>query len=498
MSNQSHTKSASPIGEWFKYHFIEKKLSSWPGILILFILALIIGYFSIEVDYRAGFGVVLVFAFFFLVTLFMKNPYFGLYFLIAYSALPNFFIKMLIDSPTKIDFGRVIDVLTLLVFISLFGKAKPQKIDKASFWGNPITYAFLLLLFYYVLEALNPNMFSIAGWFSFMSQYTLVLLSFYILFNLLNSWKKVKYFIHFNIVLFTVLSAYSCKQQWFGLTSFEQRWATHSLETYLLLFQGGFLRKWSTLSDPAIAGVVFSSVAVLCAVLLLRVKGTSAKIGLSVALMFNLLGYTYSGTRTGTLILVGGIAFYGIATIFELRTLIFLAATVGAFIVLMVSPYSPPSISRIKSSFEGTKDPSAAIRDYNRHQVQPYLYSHPMGGGVYTSGFEGPKYNPGHFLRDFQPDSGYMKVFAEQGWVGLATLLITYFMILSHALRNFYKSLNPEFQDYSIALISMIFALMVGQYSQFAMGAYPQELFYLGALVFFIKMPYFENEKINL
>ena len=382
------------------------------------------------------------------------------------------------------------------------GKQNPLKLEESDFGKNPITWSLILLLFYYVLEALNPNMFSIAGWFSFMSQYTLVLLSFYILFNLLNSWKKVKYFIHFNIVLFTVLSAYSAvSNSGLGLLSFEMNdgsLQTHSLKHIWLLFQGGFLRKWSTLSDPAIAGVVFSSVAVLCAVLLLRVKGTSAKIGLSVALMFNLLGYTYSGTRTGTLILVGGIAFYGIATIFELRTLIFLAATVGAFIVLMISPWSPPSVSRIKSSFEGTKDPSAAIRDYNRHQVQPYLYSHPMGGGVYTSGFEGPKYNPGHFLRDFQPDSGYMKVFAEQGWVGLATLLITYFMILSHALRNFYKSLNPEFQDYSIALISMIFALMVGQYSQFAMGAYPQELFYLGALVFFIKMPYFENEKINL
>jgi len=495
MSNHSHTKSESPIKEWFRYHFMEKKLTSWPGVFILFILAAMIGYFSIEVDYRAGIGVALVFVFLFLVMVFMRNPYFGLYFLIAYSALPNLLVKMSMDSSIKIDFGRVIDILTVLVLISLFGKARPQKIDKANFWGNPITSSFILLLFYYFLEALNPNMFSIAGWFSFMSQFILILLAFFILFNLLNSWKRVKYFIYFNIVLFTLLSAYSCKQQWFGLTGFEERWATHSLETYLLLFQGGFLRKWSTLSDPAIAGVVFSSVAVLCAVLMLRIKGAKAKIGLSIAFLFNLLGYTYSGTRTGTLMLVGGIAFYGIATIYELRTLIFLAATVGAFILLMISPYSPPSVSRIKTTFEGTKDPSAAIRDYNRHQVQPYLFSHPMGGGIFTTGYEGPKYNPGHFLEDFQPDSGYMKVFAEQGMIGLTILLITYFMILSHALRNFYKSSNPEFQDYSIALISMIFALMVGQYSQFAMGAYPQELFYLGALVFFIKMPYFENEK---
>jgi putative inorganic carbon (HCO3(-)) transporter len=76
-------------------------------------------------------------------------------------------------------------------------------------------------------------------------------------------------------------------------------------------------------------------------------------------------------------------------------------------------------------------------------------------------------------------------------------LLITYFMILSHALRNFYKASNREFQNHSIALISMIFSLMVGQYSQLALGPYPQEMFYLGALVFFVKMPYFEKEETS-
>lgn len=209
------------------------------------------------------------------------------------------------------------------------------------------------------------------------------------------------------------------------------------------------------------------------------------------------MAYGYSGTRTATLMIIAGIAFYSVATIYEKRTLIFMIVAICVFIVLMIMPYSPPAIGRIRSTFQGTKDMSAAVRDYDRQQVQPYLHQHPMGGGIFTCGMEGPKYNPGHYLMDFQPDSGYMKVLAEQGWMGLGTLLLTYFLIMSHSLRNFYKTINSELQTHCIALIAMIFTLMVGQYSQFALGPYPQLLSYLGALVFMIKLPEFDDPEIN-
>jgi hypothetical protein len=322
-------------------------------------------------------------------------------------------------------------------------------------------------------------------------------LTFYILFRLLKSWADVKFFIYFNIALTTAMAIYSCKQQWFGISNFELRWASADPIGYIRLFQGGLLRKWSTLSDPATSGILFSSVALQCIILLLREPGTRTKVLFAIAFIFNLLGMTYSGTRTATLMLMAGIAFYGIATFFEKKTIMFLVTAIGAFVVLMISPYSPPSITRMKSTFQGSKDASAAIRDYDRHQVQPYLHEHPMGGGIFTSGAEGPKYNPGHFLMDFQPDSGYMKVFAEQGWVGLIIMLVAYFLIISHALHNFYNASTPQLQNHSIALIILIFSLMVGQYSQFALYPYPQVISYLGALVFFMKIPALDQKNKN-
>jgi hypothetical protein len=294
-------------------------------------------------------------------------------------------------------------------------------------------------------------------------------------------------------VLTTALAIYACKQQWFGITNFEMRWATASPTGYIMLLQGGLLRKWSTLSDPATSGILFSSVSLQLMILILRLKGVKIKIFLSIALIFNLMAYAYSGTRTATLMIIVGVVFYCITTIYERRTLIFFVVSTVSFITLMFMPFSPPSIGRIRSTFQGTKDMSAAVREYDRHQIQPYLYKHPMGGGIFTCGIEGPKYNPGHYLMSFQPDSGYMKTLAEQGMIGLAVLLVTYFMIMSNALKIFYRLKKPELMDHSIALIVMMFSLMVGQYSQFALGPFPQLLSYLGALVFLIKLPDLDN-----
>jgi len=193
--------------------------------------------------------------------------------------------------------------------------------------------------------------------------------------------------------------------------------------------------------------------------------------------------------------LVAGIAFYSVATLYEKRTLIFVGIALGAFIVLMTMPFSPPSIGRIRSTFAGTKDASALIRNTNRHRVQPYLYEHPMGGGIFTAITESEKYNPDHYLATFPPDGGYMKVFAEQGWIGLALLLVSYFIIMSYGLNNYYQVRKTEIQNHYIALLTLIFTLMVGQYSQLAMNMEPQVYFYLAALLFFIKLPNYDKKE---
>ena len=88
----------------------------------------------------------------------------------------------------------------------------------------------------------------------------------------------------------------------------------------------------------------------------------------------------------------------------------------------------------------------------------------------------------------FQPDSGYMKVLAEQGPVGFLVMLIFYFIIMQHGFRHFYKVRDPEIQNYYIALLIMMFTILIAQYAQITLAQYPISLFFFVTLVIFIKL----------
>jgi hypothetical protein len=163
----------------------------------------------------------------------------------------------------------------------------------------------------------------------------------------------------------------------------------------------------------------------------------------------------------------------------------------------MVAPIHSPVIERTRSTFQGTKDASASVRDYDRHQVQPYIQEHPLGGGVYTCGMEGPVYNKGHYLWLFQPDSGYMKTLAEEGPLGLIATIVFYFFIMRIGLRNFYRGKDPKIQNQYIALLTMMFTLMLAPYAQVSMTQYPICLIFPCMTVVFIKLAKYENEVVK-
>jgi putative inorganic carbon (hco3(-)) transporter len=494
-SEYGYTMNKGEAKGWLIRNFIEKKLNSVIGISLIVLLSILTGYLGSMVDYRAGLGLVCVALGVLLVILLMRYPYFGLYFILVYSVSQSLIYRNLdymhLDLPINLLFVQ--DFLVIVLFISVLDKPKLYRNVMNGVWKNPIIIAFVITFLYYALQALNPAK-NMLGWVSYFEKFCISMLTFYVLLCLLHSWNTIRFFIIFNIVLATLMAVYSCKQQWFGLAGFETYWLTSSPRQYALSFQGGLLRKWSILSDAATAGVLFASVAIQSLILFFRTSEKKLKLLLGLAVMFNFLGFTFSGTRTATLMLVVGIAFYAICTFYERRTKIMLVLVISAFAFIMVSPYSPPSIMRIRSAFQGTKDPSAALRDINRHAVQPYLYRHPFGGGVFTCGVEGPKYNPGHPLMNFQPDGGYMKVFAEQGWVGLLVMISAFYLMMNYAIGRFYRTNNPEMQNHDIAISMMIFSLMVGQFSQITItNLLPISL--LGSLAFLVKLPSIDTKQ---
>ena len=83
-------------------------------------------------------------------------------------------------------------------------------------------------------------------------------------------------------------------------------------------------------------------------------------------------------------------------------------------------------------------------------------------------------------LAQFPPDSGYVRVAVEMGWVGLLLFSTLMFVILYTGINNYYLIKNPELKNYCLAMILVIFAFNVGNYPQQALVQYPSNiLFYL-------------------
>jgi hypothetical protein len=487
MGNVINTRRFS-FRQSLKYHFIEKKMNTFLGYLFLTVFAVAVTSGIALVDYKIG--ILVIAACFGIITflVIMRWPYFGFYFTIAFASLTITVDRITMSSVTS---GNAVEFFTYLGLLSILLKYDLKKNINVRFYANPITVCIYFLFAYYIVELFNPEMFSPIGWVSFFRKQFSYFVFYYMCYCLLDSRERIVFFIRFMIGLTSVLALYACKQQMFGYAGFELRWIGTG-SGYSLLLQGGLLRKFSVFSDPATSGILFASVALLCIIILFRSKNKKERYWLGAATMLNLMGYSFSGTRTATLMIIAGIVFYCLSAIFERRTLIFLIYSVVIFITLMVMPFQNVVTNRIRSTFEGTKDRSAAIRDYDRKEVQPYIQAHPLGGGIFTSGGEGTKYNKGHYLEYLQADSGYMKNVAEQGPIGFVFLLAFYFVVMRVGFRSFYRVNDPEIRTYYIGLLVMIFSLLVAQYSQMAITQYPVVLYFYATMIIFIKLADFD------
>lgn len=491
MGNLTKSTILASVSEWIKYRFYEKKFSTLSGLALLIIWGISIVYFTQEIN-PLTVVLLLVAAGLFLLRICLRYPLFGLYFTSLFSslfALPGRFFNM--QSPV----GILVEVFTYVLWIAVLRKSAQYRTNNYSFWSSQITTMLVILMLYFLLEIANPAMYNKIGWLFFFRKQISYLLIYFIAFSVLNSYEKIKSYLKFWLAMALVIAIYGIKQQWFGLAEFEKAWLQSDPILIKLYFQAGFLRKFSFITDPAAFGILCSCFGLFSMVLALRIQQTGMKYILYFSTLVFFLATAYSGTRTCILMIGAGFFVYCIMTINDKRTyLFFIFATVATTILLVIPFTDSPVLNRLKTILSGSKDASISVRNINRHKIQPYIRSHPFGGGINTSGVEGQLYNPGHVLADFPPDSGYMKILLEQGWVGFAINLLLYFIILKKGITGFYNSRRPAIKNIFIALTVSLFSLIVGQYSQISISQYPVILFYYAALAVFIKLKDFDDK----
>lgn len=151
---------------------------------------------------------------------------------------------------------------------------------------------------------------------------------------------------------------------------------------------------------------------------------------------------------------------------------------------LINMPTSNTNLVRFQSAFRPSNDASYNVRVENQKRIQPYIQRHPIGGGLGATGVWGVRFAPYSFLAQFPPDSGYIRVAVELGWIGLLLICSLIFIILKKGINNYFKIKDPELRSYCLAMVLIIFALNVGNFPQEALVQYPLNVyFYLFAAI---------------
>jgi putative inorganic carbon (HCO3(-)) transporter len=457
----------SGIEKFWNTSFIDQKLNNWVGYILFFISAVIFGYVFAN---QTEIGIVLIGAIISaaVVIICLVNTEMGLYITIIYSffafAFARFFYP---DFPS----GVVSDILIIATLFSLFIKRVNLKATFNQFMHSPVVIAIAVLFFYLMIQLFNPYAHSFDGWYQTFRKLIDAVFLLFIAYKVLDSHQSIKRFLTVLFIVCTICGMYGCFQQWHGLFNSERAWVMADETRFALIFIDGDFRKFSTMSDPTAYGIIMASCGVLFSIIALNEKNLRTKLIIIGGLIFMFLGMAYSGTRTADAMAAAGFGMFILLTLNKRSTQIFAAILGCAFAVIMYGPiYGNQTVNRFRSTFNSTNDESYKVRERNRAFIQPYIYSHPIGGGLCTTGAAGLHYNPSHYLAGFPPDSGYLKKALETGWIGLIIICVLYFVILKNSIRGYFESKNKNIKLIFAACCGCLFSFYIADFAQDAIG----------------------------
>lgn len=487
--------STNPLQAFLQKVFINEKLNNWVGGLIVVIIATAFG-FLLSSDIILGVSVFAVIIGVVVLTICLLNTEFGLYLTMLYafsaSALSRFLLR------DQLPVGVVIDILVGITFLGLFFSTENLKKNTENFFKSPPAIYYTIIVVYLTLELFNPMAHSFEGWLQVMRKVFESFVIVFIAYNVFNQLSKIKRFLKVLFFLSFVTALYGCVQQWHGLFPAEINWVNADPERLGLISIFGEYRKFSFLGGPTEFGVLMATCSLLYIFISFNEKKVFIKYLYIAGSIIMLLGMSYSGTRTANAMMVGGIVIFLLLTIDKKSTKLFALFSVLAFLFAMYAPiYSSATLLRFRSTFSAKEDASFNVREINRKSIQPFIWKHPFGGGLSTTGDMGKKYNPGHPVAGFPTDSSYLNKALESGWVGLILTLILYFVILQYIVRGYFLTKNKNFKAMFAAMLAFFFSYFLGEIAQEVVGVFTNMVIFFPVFAIALRIRQFSEKELS-
>lgn len=456
------------LRSWLYRVTVKEKLLNIPGVLFFLFNAVLIGLgIGGHMTLLAvSFGVIalpFLYAIIFI-------PAFGILLLLVMS----YFIFGIIRLGVNYPVGTIMDAIEWMLLIGLL--VKPRLPGNWKLLKDPVGLVILLWVFYNILEVLNPAAASYLAWLYTIRSVGIVVLMYFVFRYHIRSLELVRFILYVWLGLALITALYAFKQEYIGFSIAEAQYIHDNPDVADLLFIDGHWRKFSFLSDPVAFSYNMVISAILSVCMLGAVKKWWKKILLIALTVVYLWAMSFSGTRGAYVLIPAALAFY---TILNFNKYVFFASILAGMVlvVLIFMPTSNATLFRFQSAFRPSQDASYLLRKKNQQKIKPYIMTHPMGGGLGATGVWGQRFAPESFLASFPPDSGYVRVGVEMGWIGLFLFCTLMFAMLRSAVLNFFRIRNKELKSYCLAMILVIFVLNIGNFPQEALVQFPNSVY---------------------
>lgn len=423
----------------------------------------------------------------------LLSPRFGVFFVVSTS----FFLMGIKRFNEEIPLGLVIDFTIAIMMLGILIRQAKERDWR--FAKGPVGLMILLWLFYNILQAVNPNAISIMAWAYTVRGMAGVMIMFFITSYALDSIQTVERFFKLFFALAFIAALYTLWQEFTGFSQAELDWIKLEERRFHLLFQAGKFRKFSFLSDPVVLGIMLAYGAMMAFIISsgpIQNWKRILLIGIGGIFMLSML---YTGTRTAYVLLIIGFGFYAVLSMKRMAIAAVLLAVIGGLAILRM-PTVNTEHYRLKTAFSifsgesDDKDKSFLVRLENQKRIQPMIQTHPIGMGLGRTGIWGKRFSPGDSLSKFPPDSGFVRIAVEMGWLGLLIYLSLLFVILRTGIRNYSRCKDPKIRTYYQAALTTIFMLAIADYPQEAINAVPSNLIFLVLAAIIVRLPALSSE----
>lgn len=498
MENSSQIPLLPPTEEKSHYlknvlkNIIYKKFNTLVGCLLLALSSLLFAYLISTNGITSAIFLILVCLGVPVFLGVILYPRFGIVVLLLTAYLLFAIIRLGIDFP----FGTLIDGLQVLLLLGIFVKQK--KTISWTIYRGPVTVTLLIWVAYSIIELANPEAKSYLAWVYTIRSVAAVALFYFVFICHIQTVSFIRLILKIWLLLSVIGALYAFWQEYLGFSADEQEYLSLNPKVAALLFIDGHWRKFSIFSDPVAMSYNMVVSSLICLALLTCPIKIWKKIILSIFICIFLGAMLFSGTRGAYVLIPPSLLLFAILK-YNKKILIYSIGVGIIMFVLIKIPTGNSTLYRFQTAFKPSDDASFNVRAINQKRIQPYILSHPIGGGLGSTGAWGERFAPDSYLAHFPPDSGYVRVAVEMGPIGLLLFCIFMFTILKTGINNYYRIKDPELKSYCLAMLLVVFALNLGNYPQEALVQFPSSIyFYLAAALLTITYRLDREKRIDI